>query len=118
MGWKNGMQFVHQLDGSVLYWRQKVKSVSATSLLGRTLSLQMAAAEMLLCIGVSEHIRPSTCQKCKPKCAHLEFCVCERSEMTGQNDVIYVSQKDLYRGAGKEMKSTVRRMWWSRYVDH
>ena len=32
--------------------------------------------------------------------------------------MIYVSQEDLYRGVGKEMKSTVRRIRWSRTVDH
>ena len=32
--------------------------------------------------------------------------------------MIYVSQEDLYRGAGKDMKSIVRRVRWSRQVEH
>ena len=73
---------------------------SKTSPQGRSLSLGMAKAEMLPCMGISENIRPSTCEKCKVQCAHLEFCVCKRSRLSGQNDVIFVSQEDLYRGMG------------------
>ena len=68
VGGKMGMQFVRQPDGSVLHQRQKIKSVSETSPQGRSLNLKMAAAGMLPCMGVSEHIRPSTCQKCKKEC--------------------------------------------------
>ena len=44
--------------------------------------------------------------------------MCKRARLSGQNDVIYVSQEDLYRGAGKDMKSTVRRVRWSRQIEH
>ena len=47
----------------------------------------------------------------------MEFCVCKRSRLSGQNDAIYVSQEGLYRGA-KDMKSTVRRVRWSRQIEH
>jgi len=113
-----GMRFVRLPDGVVIHQRQKIKSVSKTTPQGRTLNLNMAAAGMLPSMGVSEHIRPSTCEKCTEKCAHLEFCVCKRARLSGQNDIIYVSQEDLYRGAGKDMKSTVRRVRWSRQVEH
>ena len=59
VGGKMGMQFVRQPDGSVLHQRSPQ---------GRSLNLKMAAAGMLPCMGVSEHIRPSTCQKCKKEC--------------------------------------------------
>ncbi len=113
-----GMRLARLPDGSVTHQRQKIESVSRTSPQGISLSLKMAATGMLPCTGISEHIRPSTSEKCKTKCAHLEFCVCKRSRLSGQNDVIYVSQEDLYRGAGKDMKSTVRRVRWSRQVEH
>ena len=57
---KVGIRFVRLLDGSVTHQWQKIKAVSKTSLQGRSLSLGMAAVGMLPCMGVSEHIRPST----------------------------------------------------------
>ena len=115
-----GMNFYRTPEGEVVHRRNKIKSISKATLSGKALSRSLAEKGYLPIMGVSEPLRPSTWRLCKgnlPRCAWV--CKCDRSRMTGQNDMIYVSQESLWSGyKTKLMKSTVKKIVWHPTIDH
>ena len=105
-----GMHFTKN-NGKIVLQRAQVKSMEASSPVGRAFSNSLSRRGLLPCAGVSEPLVPSTWRVCKAKCKG--DCSCARSRMSGLNDVNFIPEETLWHGyMNGSCKATLQRRLW------
>ena len=105
-----GMHFTKS-KGKIILQRTQVKSMVASTPAGRAFSNALSRRGLLPCAGVSEPLVPSTWRVCKAKCKGE--CTCDRSRMSGLNDVIYIPEDTLWHGyMNGSCKASLQKKLW------